>query len=164
MFLVAAAWAFVALVALLRVVVVVGMGVLAFLFLGLGLVSLGDWFGKGLLTFELFFLDDVDGRNRTNLLLLRPGFLFLGNSRHSFKLSLINLMIVDPVPSILHHSILRQLSKPMPEVILKIADINKPIFVVDLPVTAFLIVSVLATILYAGFMLFEVALAMSQSI
>lgn len=52
MFLVAAAWAFVALVALLRVVVVVvGMGVLAFLFLGLGLVSLGDWFWKGLLAF-----------------------------------------------------------------------------------------------------------------
>lgn len=80
MFLVAAAWAFVALVALLRVVVVmVGMSVLAFLFL-LGLASLCDWFGKGFLTLELFFLDDVDGRNRTNFLFLRPQFLLFGNS------------------------------------------------------------------------------------
>lgn len=163
MFLVAAAWTLVALVALLRVVVVVGMSVLAFLFL-LGLISLGDWFGKGFLALELFFLDDVDGRNRTNLLLLRPRFLLFGNSRYYLKLSLINLMIVDPVSSILHHSILRQLSKSMSEVILKIADINKPIFVVDLSITAFLIISVLSTILYASFMFFEVPLSMSQSI
>lgn len=71
MFLVATARSFVALLALLRVVVVmmVGVGRLAFLF-GLGLVSLHDWFRKRFLAFQLVLFDDVYGRNRPNFLLL----------------------------------------------------------------------------------------------
>lgn len=84
-FLVAAAGSLVAFVALLRVVVVVvvGMGVLVFLSL-LGLVSLDDWLGKGLLSLELFFFDDVDGRNGADFLLFRPCFLLFVNRRHCF--------------------------------------------------------------------------------
>ena len=83
-FLVAAAGSLVAFVALLRVVVVVvGMGVLGFLSL-LGLVSLDDWLGKGLLSLELFLFDDVDGRNGADFLLLRPCFLLFVNRRHCF--------------------------------------------------------------------------------
>ena len=79
MFFVAAAGAFVTLVALLRVVVVVGVGVLVFLFLGF----LGDWVWEGFLALELFLFDSVDGRNRTNLFPLRSRFLLFVNGRHS---------------------------------------------------------------------------------
>ena len=73
-------------------------------------------------------------------------------------------MIVDPVTSILHLPILSQLPKAMPQVILKIAHINHPIFVVDLPIAAFLIIPVLSTILNPSFMFFEVSLPVPQSI
>lgn len=73
-------------------------------------------------------------------------------------------MIIDPVSSILHHLILCQLSESMPEVILKIASIDNSILVVYLSIAAFLIVSVLSTVLYASFVFFEVSLSMSQSV
>lgn len=52
----------------------------------------------------------------------------------------------------------------MPKIILEIANIDNPIFVVDLPIATFLVVSVLSSILYASFMFFEVSFSMSQSI
>lgn len=136
----------------------VRMGVLAWL------VVLGDWLWEGFLALELFFFDGVDGRNRTDLFFLRSRFLLLVDGRHCLKLCLIDLMIVDPVSSILNHSILSQLPKSVSQVILKIAHINHSIFVVYLPVSAFLVIPVLSTILYPSFMFFEVALTMPQSI
>jgi hypothetical protein len=52
----------------------------------------------------------------------------------------------------------------MPEVILEIAHIDQSLSVVHLPISALLIVSVLSSILYLRFPLFEVPISMSKSI
>ena len=85
-------------------------------------------------------------------------------ARQRLMIILIDLPIVDPIPSVLQFSILYQLSITVPKIIFKISSIKKPVSIVNLPKTTLLIIMILTPILDIGFALSEVPLAMAQTI
>ena len=159
MLLIASAWSLVALVALVIVVVLV-FSVTVVLDYDAGVVLCvltGDHTRERLVELVLLLFYGVDeGLSfRLSFYWFWKGFL-----RGLLHLHLVNLLIVYPISSILHFTILEKLTEAMSIVILKISCIRKPILVINFTVTAFLIVFVLSSILYLCFALLEVALTM----
>ena len=72
---------------------------------------------------------------------------------------IFHLVIIDPVALVLHLLLLMQFSVAMSEIILKVAHIDHIITVIDLSVTAFLIILVVSIVLNYAFALFKVALS-----
>ena len=84
--------------------------------------------------------------------------------RGLLDLHLVNLLIIDPISSILHFTVLEELPEAMPIVIFKISCVRNTILIIYFTVTAFLIVFVFSSVLNLCFIFLEVALAMSKSI
>jgi hypothetical protein len=159
MLLIASAWSLVALVALVIVVMFV-FSVTVVLDYDAGVVFCvlaGDHTREGLVELVLLLFYGVDEG-----LSFRLSFdwFWKGFFRGLLHLHLVNLLIVYPVSSILHFTILEKLTEAMSIVILKVSCVGKTILVIDFTVTAFLIVFVLSSILYLCFAFLEVALAM----
>lgn len=159
MLFIASAWSLVALVALVIVVVLV-FSVTVVLDYDAGVVLCvlaGDYTRKGLVELVLLLFYGVDKGLGFQLSFY---WLWKGFFRGLLHLHLVNLLIVYPVSSILHFTILEKLTEAMSIVILKVSCVGKTILVIDFTVTAFLIVFVLSSILYLCFAFLEVALAM----
>ena len=74
---------------------------------------------------------------------------------------LINLVIINPIPSVLQLSSFHQLTIAMSEVILKITTIDHPVVVINFSKTTFFVVVVLTSVFYVGFSFSEKSLSVS---